>query len=71
MDLHYKIYFKDGSEYSDLTTLFRVVDGKDLSDVIDKDTFKEYCKLARAGRTGMDVDNIDYISFWDDEGNEY
>jgi len=55
--LNYKIQFKNGTDYSD----FEIVDG----DIC------EFAKLLRSGDTGIDIDNIDYISLWDDNGREF
>ena len=57
-NMHFKIEFKDGTEFSD-------------SDAVHTIEPKEYAELVRSGRTGMDVDSIESISFWDDEGNVY
>ena len=59
MELHYHIVFKDGSTESD-------------ADFIeDGISIEEFVALCRSGRTGMDIDNIDYMTFSDNDGNEY
>ena len=53
--VHYKIMFKDGSEYSDTEYYFDV----------NRDDIRDLFEL------GWDIDQVDYICLWDDDGHEY
>ena len=60
-ELYYNITYKDGGTYSGATTFF----------VDDNDGLKQAIKDERSGRSGMDISDVAYISYWDEAGNEY
>ena len=60
MQFYYKLTMTDGTESSDQDS----VNGT-------WDDVKQYVDDMRSGITGMDIDNIDRITVWDDNGNSY
>ena len=59
--INFNITYKSGKSFSD-STIYIVLDETDLKAAIAN---------FRDGSDGTDVSGIDYISCWDDEGNEY
>jgi len=60
IELHSNMTFKDGSTYSDSEGTFDSIED-----------IKEYVELVRNNETGIDMDILEYISFWDENDNEY
>ena len=60
-EIHRNMTFKDGSTYSDSTWYF----------VDDEDELVSAINDMRTGADGTDVSDVDYITFWDNDGNEY
>ena len=65
IEINFKIIFKNSDEYSDVD---HIISHKTISPY---DLIKDYAYRTRCGHTGMDIDNIERMLFWDKAGNQY
>ena len=60
IELPSHITFKDGTENSDSEGFFD-----------NRDQIEKYIDAIKSGDTGFDIDSVETISFFDEDGNDY